>query len=122
MASIDQINGYHDKDRANAVRADRIVGFNACPWHGAEARVPLITPENFEKVLRYIKKRNDDVPANEKTWHQKLFMMATWNEYGEGTYIMPARRSWVRLSRCDPRGVRAGTRKMRQPPAAGRSA
>ena len=90
MASIDQINGYHDKDGQMPFVQTASVGFNACPWHGAEARVPLITPENFEKVLRYIKKRNDDVPASEKTWHQKLFMMATWNEYGEGTYIMPA--------------------------------
>lgn len=90
MASIDEINGYHDKAGQMPFVQTASVGFNACPWHGAEARVPLITPENFGKVLRYIKKRSDDVPSNEKTWHQKLFMMSTWNEYGEGTYIMPA--------------------------------
>ena len=90
MASIDEINGYHDKAGQMPFVQTASVGFNACPWHGAEARVPLITPENFGKVLRYIKKRSDDIPSNEKSWHQKLFMMSTWNEYGEGTYIMPA--------------------------------
>lgn len=90
IASIDEINVRHDNAGQMPFMQTASVGFNACPWHGAQARVPLITPENFEKVLRYIKKRNDDVPSNEKKWHEKLFMMATWNEYGEGTYIMPA--------------------------------
>ncbi len=64
------------------------VGFNACPWHGAEARVPLITPEDYEKVLRYTKSVSDAV--TDKKWYNRIFMMSTWNEYGEGTYIMPS--------------------------------
>lgn len=64
------------------------VGFNACPWHGADARVPLIQPEDYEKVLRYTKDHSDRI--TDKKWYHKLFMMSTWNEYGEGTYIMPS--------------------------------
>lgn len=90
IASIDEINRYHEKDGQMPFMQTASVGFNACPWHGAEARVPLITPEDYEKVLRYIKKHADDKPESEKKWYDRFFMLSTWNEYGEGTYIMPA--------------------------------
>ena len=87
-ACINNLNGYHEKDGLAAYMQTASVGFNACPWHGADARVPLITPDDFEDVLRFIKKHNDDI--ENKDWQDKLFMMSTWNEYGEGTYIMPS--------------------------------
>ncbi len=87
-ACINNLNGYHEKQGLAAYMQTASVGFNPCPWHGADARVPIITPDDFEEVLRFIKKHNDDI--TQKDWQDKLFMMSTWNEYGEGTYIMPS--------------------------------
>ena len=85
--SIDALNALTDSGLAHFVQTVS-VGFNAAPWHGADARCPLITPDDYESVLGYVKERVDNM--SEKTAFDKLFMMSTWNEYGEGTYIMPS--------------------------------
>ena len=64
------------------------VGYNDCAWRGAEKRVPLISLEDHKTALEYIKKHGDESKSGE--WFDKIFMMSTWNEYGEGTYIMPS--------------------------------
>lgn len=87
-SAINNFNNYHEKHGLAAYMQTVSVGFNAVPWHGAKARVPLITPDDFESVLRHVKKHNEEI--DNKEWHHKLFMMSTWNEYGEGTYIMPS--------------------------------
>jgi len=87
-ATINIANRYHDEEGLMPYMQTASVGYNDCAWRGPDKRVPLITPDGFEDVLRFIKKRNDDI--KDKKWHDKLFMMSTWNEYGEGTYIMPA--------------------------------
>ena len=87
LAAIGTMNRWHDEGLSPFMQTVS-VGFNACPWHGAPARVPLITPDDFESVLRSVKQRADE--KADKQWYDKLFMMSTWNEYGEGTYIMPA--------------------------------
>ncbi len=62
-------------------------GFNLVGWTGF--RSPLMTAEDMEKALTWC--RDDVLPKFEKnTWKQKLVMLSTWNEYGEGTYIMPS--------------------------------
>ena len=61
------------------------VGFNNIGW--SNVRKPLASLEDHKKVLEYIK--NDILPKNDG-WKAKTLIASTWNEYGEGTYIMPA--------------------------------
>ncbi len=87
IENIDEFNSKLEKGLVPYMQTVS-VGFNSCPWHGADARSPLASLDDYEKVLRYIKGNSDS--KAEKKWHDKLFMMSTWNEYGEGTYIMPS--------------------------------
>ena len=66
------------------------VGFDVYTWGRTEDRTPLITPEDFERVLKYAKMRGDECDGDK--WYNRTFIMSTWNEYGEGTYIMPSHR------------------------------
>lgn len=60
------------------------VGFNNVGW--SNVRKPLISLEDHKKVLEYIK--NDYLPRFDG-WKAKTLVVSTWNEYGEGTYVMP---------------------------------
>ncbi len=64
------------------------VGFNSIPWHGI--RYPMMTPEDYETAHTWV--RDEYLPeyAEEGTWQENFVMLSTWNEYGEGTYIMPS--------------------------------
>lgn len=63
------------------------VGFNNVGWAGT--RSELITLDEHKQVLSYIKdtflKKYD-----ETSWKSKSLLISTWNEYGEGTYVMPS--------------------------------
>ncbi len=85
---VDLANDCHDNKGMPPYMQTVSVGFNPVAWHGPRHRNPMITTDDFEDCLRYVKKRADD--RDEKMWYDKLFMMSTWNEYGEGTYIMPS--------------------------------
>ena len=68
------------------------VGYNRVAWLGAP-RYPYITPENFQKVMEWAK--NEYMPKiakreTEKTWISKMVFANTWNELGEGHYLIPA--------------------------------
>ena len=62
------------------------VGFNNVGWSGS--RKPLISIDDHKKVLEYIK--NDYLPKQDG-WKAKTLIVSTWNEYGEGTYVMPCK-------------------------------
>ncbi len=64
------------------------VGFDSIPWHAE--REGMMTEEDFTKTLEWIK--NTYLPKYSKntSWADKLVWLSTWNEYGEGTYMMPA--------------------------------
>lgn len=63
------------------------VGFNRIGWY--VDRYPLMTKEGFSDVAEWIK--NEYLPKYAtESWQKNLVMLSTWNEYGEGTYIMPA--------------------------------
>jgi len=64
------------------------VGFNNIGW--AVGRKDLASLDEHKKQLEYI--RDEYLPrfANEEKWKQQLVLISTWNEYGEGTYVMPA--------------------------------
>ena len=62
-------------------------GFNNLGW--SDVRKPIISLEGFEKVADYIK--NEYLPQfDSNTWQSKIVLLSNWNEYGEGTYLMPA--------------------------------
>ena len=62
-------------------------GFNNVGWAGT--RSPNMEVDDYEDTLTWIKdtalKKYD-----EDSWKSKFLMLSTWNEYGEGTYIMPS--------------------------------
>lgn len=64
-------------------------GFNNVGW--AATRSPNMTVEDFDGMLDTFK--NDLLTAYENEsdeWKDNFIMLSTWNEYGEGTYIMPS--------------------------------
>ena len=63
------------------------VGFDNVPWGGR--RKPMMSPKDFEATLRWM--RDDFGPRCWKkgTWQENFQWICTWNEYGEGTYIIP---------------------------------
>ena len=66
------------------------VGFNSIPWHGA--RHPMMTPADFLTAQEWVK--NDYLPTYAKEdWQKNFVMLSTWNEYGEGTFIMPGEQN-----------------------------
>ena len=65
------------------------VGFNSIPWHGV--RYPMMSAEDFEEAHTWV--RDEFLPeyAEKGTWQENFVWISTWNEYGEGTYIMPSK-------------------------------
>lgn len=62
------------------------VGFNSLPWHGI--RYSLMKYSDFKVANEWVK--NEYLPKYAKeSWQENFVMISTWNEYGEGTYIMP---------------------------------
>ncbi len=62
------------------------VGFNSIPWHGE--RYPMMSKEDFAAAQKWVKDEYFPNYPKEK-WQENFMMLSTWNEYGEGTYIMP---------------------------------
>ena len=62
------------------------VGFNSIPWHGT--RYPMMTKSDFAAAQEWIKSDYFTTYPKEE-WQKNFTMISTWNEYGEGTYIMP---------------------------------
>jgi len=60
------------------------VGFNNIGWSGV--RKKLASLSDHKKVLEHIK--NEYLPKY-NGWKSKTLIVSTWNEYGEGTYVMP---------------------------------
>ena len=66
------------------------VGFNDIGW--TETRTPNATPEAHKEVMVWA--RDNYMPRiderEDEDWISKLVIANTWNEYGEGHYIMPS--------------------------------
>ena len=63
------------------------MGFNHAGWTGI--RTPVLEPCDMHTLLEWSK---DEIltKQDKNSWKSKLVMLSTWNEYGEGTYMMPA--------------------------------
>lgn len=69
------------------------VGFNHVGW--AQERFPLMSVSDFKAANEWVRDTYIPTYANtshsdEDHWQEKFAMISTWNEYGEGTYIMPS--------------------------------
>ena len=65
------------------------MGYNVVAWN--KGRSPCMKPEDMKMLLEWC--RDEILPRykdEEEAWKRKLIMLSTWNEYGEGTYMMPA--------------------------------
>ena len=63
------------------------VGFNSRPWHGVV--YDMMTVEDYRTAHNWVKNEYLTTYPKEE-WQKKLVWLSTWNEYGEGTYIMPS--------------------------------
>ena len=64
------------------------VGFNNIGWNASGARHPMMTMEDYAAAQKWVKDEYLPTYAKED-WQKNFVMLSTWNEYGEGTYIMP---------------------------------
>ena len=63
------------------------MGYNLMGWFGK--RTPVMEPDDMVTLLEW--SRDELLSKQDKnSWKSKLVMLSTWNEYGEGTYMMPA--------------------------------
>ena len=63
------------------------VGYNLVGWDGTRSK--MLSVEDMKEALTWCK--DEMLSGFEKnSWKSKLVMLSTWNEYGEGTYIMPS--------------------------------
>ncbi len=63
-------------------------GFNAIGWD--QGRSPLMSIEDYIKINEWVKNEYLGKRENAPAWAEDLVWLSTWNEYGEGTYLMPA--------------------------------
>lgn len=64
------------------------VGFDSIPWH--QKRYQLMTVQDYVEGLNWVKNTYQPAFDDKYDWSKKFAWLSTWNEYGEGTYIMPA--------------------------------
>ena len=64
------------------------VGFDSIPWHAV--REGMMTEDDFTKTIEWVKNTYLPKYSSKASWADKLVWLSTWNEYGEGTYMMPA--------------------------------
>ena len=66
------------------------VGYNVMPWLGT--RYPMISGEDYAAAHKWVKEEYLPTYA-EEDWQKNFVMLSTWNEYGEGTFIMPGEQN-----------------------------
>ncbi len=65
------------------------MGYNVVAWN--MGRFPCMKPDDMKMLLEWCRDEILPLYKDEKeSWKRKLVMLSTWNEYGEGTYLMPA--------------------------------
>ncbi len=64
------------------------VGFNSIGWHGT--RYPIMSVSDFKKTHEWVRDTYLPTYASDSDWTHNFVWLSTWNEYGEGTYIMPS--------------------------------
>jgi len=65
------------------------VGFDCVPWY-ARPRDPLMSVSDFQKSHDWVKNTYIPTYGTTGTWKDRAVWLSTWNEYGEGTYMIPS--------------------------------
>ncbi len=64
------------------------VGFDSIPWHGE--RYGNMPATDLGKALNWVIDKYLPKYSDKDSWQDRLIWLSTWNEYGEGTYMMPS--------------------------------
>ena len=80
-AAVSEANGYYTVPTVS-------VGYNIVAWK--HRRSPNMTVADFKKTLLWARDGYLPAHAAEGTWQEKVVWLSNWNEYGEGTYLMPS--------------------------------
>ena len=64
-------------------------GFDGVPWYDRE-RAHQMSVSDFEKSHSWVKNTYLPTYGTTGTWKDRAVWLSTWNEYGEGTYMMPS--------------------------------
>lgn len=90
----DKTNNLNKQEKVDAYAVPTIsVGFNHVGW--AQERFPMMSVSDFKAANEWVRDTYLPTYANqskseEDHWQENFAMISTWNEYGEGTYIMPS--------------------------------
>ncbi|MBQ8758695.1 MAG: glycoside hydrolase family 99-like domain-containing protein, partial [Clostridia bacterium] len=87
LASLESLKNETSIDRIPAVS----VGFDYVGWGQSTKRNGLMDPANYPTITSYIKDEILSKRAPDSVF-SKMVLISTWNEYGEGTYVMPTAR------------------------------
>ena len=93
----DKAKNLEKQEKVDAYAVPTIsVGFNHVGW--AQERFPLMSVSDFKAANEWVRDTYLPTYANKSKpgvdgdghWQENFAMISTWNEYGEGTYIMPS--------------------------------
>ena len=90
----DKAKNLEKQEKVDAYAVPTIsVGFNHVGW--AQERFPLMSVSDFKAANEWVRDTYlptyaNQSPSDEDDWQKNFAMISTWNEYGEGTYIMPS--------------------------------
>lgn len=94
---LDKANNLNKQNSLDAYAVPTIsVGFNHVGW--AQERFPMMSVSDFKAANEWVRDTYLPTYANKNKpgvdgdghWQENFAMISTWNEYGEGTYIMPS--------------------------------
>ena len=90
----DKAKNLEKQEKVDAYAVPTIsVGFNHVGW--AQERFPMMSVSDFKAANEWVRDTYlptyaNQSPSDEDDWQKNFAMISTWNEYGEGTYIMPS--------------------------------
>lgn len=94
---LDKAKNLEKQEKVDAYAVPTIsVGFNHVGW--AQERFPMMSVSDFKAANEWVRDTYLPTYANKSKpgvdgdghWQENFAMISTWNEYGEGTYIMPS--------------------------------
>ena len=86
--NVDKNNAQADKAKTSYAIPTISVGYSDFAWRNAKQ--PLMTKDDWAASFEWAKNTYIPKHAKKGTWQEKMIWVSTWNEYGEGTYIMPS--------------------------------
>lgn len=82
------LNTWQNSQQETYVVPTLSVGFNNVAWAGT--RSSLLTTSDMKELAQWTVDEYFPNYAEKDSWQDGFVMLSNWNEYGEGTYIMPS--------------------------------